>query len=320
MAIRCVTSTQNVPHPALEAVVRKHFGTAFAKPIAEHTRLAFAAVKDAVNYMLQSMKNRKTRESSRSNNQEHAQQPVHIILDSCCGTGESTLWLAEQHPHALVIGVDKSAHRLARSRTRIRNLSRTHSAAHRTAMFHNKTEDLRHVFKNVSNKVSNNEAAQTTNTAESTMLGVYGNALVVRADVIDFWRLLADELIVTSDWVIEKHFLLYPNPYPKPHHLLRRWHGHPVFPTLLRLSASLEVRTNWHLYAEEFALAVQVAQQIATEQAQRTGSQNARYLPRTYRAINWTLETFSPAAPITAFERKYASSGQTLYRFTLQYS
>jgi tRNA G46 methylase TrmB len=37
-----------------------------------------------------------------------------IVLDSGCGTAASTVMLAEGHPEALVIGVDKSADRLAR--------------------------------------------------------------------------------------------------------------------------------------------------------------------------------------------------------------
>jgi len=35
-----------------------------------------------------------------------------VILDSCCGVGESTANLAKRHPDALVIGIDKSSHRL----------------------------------------------------------------------------------------------------------------------------------------------------------------------------------------------------------------
>ena len=37
-----------------------------------------------------------------------------LIIDSCCGTGDSTRNLAGRFPEALVVGVDKSAHRLAR--------------------------------------------------------------------------------------------------------------------------------------------------------------------------------------------------------------
>ena len=38
-----------------------------------------------------------------------------IILDACCGVGQSTRILAKQNPQALVIGVDKSDHRINRN-------------------------------------------------------------------------------------------------------------------------------------------------------------------------------------------------------------
>lgn len=37
-----------------------------------------------------------------------------VCLDAGCGTGESTVMLAQRHPEALVVGIDRSAHRLAR--------------------------------------------------------------------------------------------------------------------------------------------------------------------------------------------------------------
>jgi tRNA (guanine-N7-)-methyltransferase len=55
------------------------------------------------------------------------------------------------------------------------------------------------------------------------------NALLVRADLVDFWRLLAENGIRLA-----RHYNLYPNPWPKIGHLARRWHGHAVFPGLAR--------------------------------------------------------------------------------------
>lgn len=113
------------------------------------------------------------------------------------------------------------------------------------------------------------------------------NALLVRADLVDFWR-LADQ----ARWAPERHYLLYPNPYPKAAHLKMRWHGHPVFPTVLALGGRLEVRTNWQLYIDEFAQAVT---QVTGQQAH-----------------------VSPLLPdgdyLTPFEAKYDQSGQTLWR------
>ena len=81
-----------------------------------------------------------------------------------------------------------------------------------------------------------------------------GNCILVRAELATFWRLLADD-----GQSPENHFIFYPNPWPKPGHLSRRWHGHPVFPELLSLGGEIELRCNWEIYALEFALAVGIA-------------------------------------------------------------
>ena len=112
------------------------------------------------------------------------------------------------------------------------------------------------------------------------------NLLLLRAECADFWRLAR-----ARGWSLERHYLLYPNPWPKPGHLARRWHGHPVFPDLLALGGVLEVRSNWRLYLEEMALALE-----------RAGPGPAH------------PESFTPAEPATDFERKYHHSGHSLYR------
>ncbi|PCF95103.1 tRNA (guanine(46)-N(7))-methyltransferase TrmB [Vreelandella nigrificans] len=117
------------------------------------------------------------------------------------------------------------------------------------------------------------------------------NARLVRADLVDFWR-LAEQ----AGWALERHYLLYPNPYPKAAHLKMRWHGHPVLPTLLALGGKLELRSNWSLYVEEFALAVA---QVTGQQAEvGVLSPNGNYL--------------------TPFEAKYDQSGQTLWRLCIE--
>ncbi|MGM0825399.1 MAG: tRNA (guanine(46)-N(7))-methyltransferase TrmB [Pseudomonadota bacterium] len=113
------------------------------------------------------------------------------------------------------------------------------------------------------------------------------NARLVRADLVDFWRLAH-----VAGWTPERHYLLYPNPYPKASHLKMRWHGHPVFPTLLALGGLLEVRSNWRLYIDEFALAV----------AQVTGQQA--------EVSEWVPD----GDYLTPFEAKYHQSGQALWR------
>jgi len=163
-----------------------------------------------------------------------------LVLDSGCGTGESTRRLAKAFPDVLVIGVDKSAARLGR------------------------TGATRFPFRD-------------------------GNAVWLRADLATFWR-----LALTAGWRLQRHYLLYPNPWPKPGQLQRRWHGHPVFADLLALGGRLELRTNWSIYAAEFAAAI----------AALTG-----------QAI--TPCTVPPGEALSPFELKYRASGHALYSVVL---
>ncbi len=112
------------------------------------------------------------------------------------------------------------------------------------------------------------------------------NMLLVRADLVDFWRLLADEGVSLA-----RHYILYPNPWPKIGHVGRRWPAHPVFPFIPRLGGVLECRTNWQVYIEEFCAALGVMLD---------------------QPVGW--ETFDAPSPLTPFERKYRDSGQPLYR------
>ncbi len=116
------------------------------------------------------------------------------------------------------------------------------------------------------------------------------NAQLVRIELIDFWLLAA-----ADRWRFDKVYLLYPNPWPKAHHYKRRWHAHPIFPYLMASADSLELRTNWGIYAEEFLRALGVlglAAQIETD--------------------------FQPDQPLTAFESKYLASQQPIYRLQLE--
>ncbi|MEO8409524.1 MAG: methyltransferase domain-containing protein [Propionivibrio sp.] len=112
------------------------------------------------------------------------------------------------------------------------------------------------------------------------------NLDLVRADLVDYWRLLGDAQIELA-----RHYLLYPNPWPKIGHLARRWHGHPVFPQLLALGGVLECRSNWPIYIDEFCCAVNAL----------TGKPAAR-------------EHLVVERPLSLFERKYRASDHPLYR------
>ena len=59
---------------------------------------------------------------------------------------------------------------------------------------------------------------------------------------------------------ITHHYILYPNPYPTNVRLSKRWYAHPSFPLLLKLQAdTIILRSNWNVYLQEFASAIELA-------------------------------------------------------------
>ncbi|MFT4580565.1 MAG: tRNA (guanine-N7-)-methyltransferase [Gammaproteobacteria bacterium] len=89
---RSVISNQQDVHRDLVDIVQKHHEHEYRRPIAQHSQAAFAKLDRLVN--------------------THGGP---IILDSGCGTTESSQYLARTYPEHLVIGIDKSGARLARS-------------------------------------------------------------------------------------------------------------------------------------------------------------------------------------------------------------
>lgn len=208
---RPVTSNQAFTHPRLAQVVRRHLAQPSRKPVAPHNRAAFEALR-----------------------QRMVEAPRPLVLDSFCGTGHSSALLAARHPGHLVVGIDKSAHRLERH-----------------------------------------------------IPGEAGNYLLLRAECEDIWQ-----LVLEQGWSVAHHYVFYPNPWPKSAHLQRRVHGHPAFPSLLRLGGRVELRSNWQVYVEEFGVAMQIA-----------------------GGIGYIRHCDPAAAPVTLFERKYRDSGHPLWRF-----
>ena len=115
------------------------------------------------------------------------------------------------------------------------------------------------------------------------------NVLLLHCELVDFWQLAA-----AAGLRCERQYLLYPNPWPKAEHVKRRWHAHPVLANLLQLGGAIELRTNWRIYAEEFALSLQLA------------------------GVDACLQPFFPVQALTPFERKYLASGHRLWRCLAQ--
>ena len=115
------------------------------------------------------------------------------------------------------------------------------------------------------------------------------NFCIVRADLVDFWRLATEDGLK-----LENHFIFYPNPWPKKNHLKRRWHCSPVFKNIIQLGGRLEIRTNWKIYLDEFSLALS---------EYRLRSENRLYLPKNNNYLS-------------DFEEKYHKSGHDLWKLT----
>jgi len=217
---KAIVTNQPGIHEKLEEVVSKHMTHRFQKPYQQHTVEAFEEVERLVK----------------------AHQG-EVILDACCGVGQSTRLLAKQNPQALVIGVDKSDNRITR---------------------------------NVE-EVATEEGEQVD------------NYVLVRADLNDFYRLVAK-----ANWPIKKHYILYPNPWPKSKHLQRRWHGSAVFPEILSIGETITLRSNWRLYLEEFQAAALIGK--------RKGE----------------ISLVEDEQALTPFEAKYKASGQQCWQLLIK--
>lgn len=88
---RTVSSNQSHVHPRLARLVHRHLASTYRRPVAGHSRDAYRLLSDRL-----------------------LQAKTPLVLDSFCGTGHSTQQLARRFPNFLVVGVDKSASRLAR--------------------------------------------------------------------------------------------------------------------------------------------------------------------------------------------------------------
>ena len=209
-----VSSKQRGTHPHLEKTLQKHLQTTWSQPFHTPTVETYGLLKQEGVF----------------------RTGLPFILDSGCGTGDSTRQFTKIYPQHIVIGVDRSHVRLAKS--------------------------------GVTSNIYRHE-----------------NLVLLRAELATLWRLLLND-----GHLPEKHFLLYPNPEPKPGHLLRRWHAHPVFPQLLALGGEVEMRCNWEIYALEFARAVSLA----------TG-------------VDINARKIQPDTGLTPFERKYLERCHALF-------
>ncbi|MDX1734707.1 MAG: SAM-dependent methyltransferase, partial [Halioglobus sp.] len=90
-ASRQVSSNQSHLHPRLGRTVTRHLGSTYRAAIGDHNRAAYAQLRERL---------------------DACGRP--LVLDSFCGTGHSTRALSARHGDCLLVGIDKSAARLAK--------------------------------------------------------------------------------------------------------------------------------------------------------------------------------------------------------------
>ena len=131
------------------------------------------------------------------------------------------------------------------------------------------------------------------------------NTLLLRAELAAFWRLLYTAGYSSS---ICQHYLLYPNPVPKARQRKRRWQFHPILPILVSLGGSIEVRSNWLSYLQEFESAVHG---LANGSGVPLDVKEAALSKLPLQLTSLSLSTSSEC--LTRFEIKYFERGQGLY-------
>ncbi len=373
-SVRAVTTNQTDIYKNLEQVVRKYAATRFLRPVADHTREAFESAKEFVRkfYASENPAQQAPQATPRgdagaptgsatsvpasasagspSNAEGNATDAskscapagLCVILDSGCGTGESTLHLARKFPGVPVIGIDKSAMRLNKA-------GNEHQLRHATSPWREErpigstSETPTATFPRQEerpigskNGVQQNQGENSAEPASSALGAPPANAFWVRAELLDFWKLALEE-VQAGRWQVLHHAVYYPNPWPKESEATRRFHLHPIFPTLMALSSTTELRTNWEIYAREFAEAARILQSVTTgaepnpnnadattRGTDGTPSRNAAprdtadEIPRGTTA-SISCEPFAPLHPETAFERKYKEARQQLWRVLIKF-
>ena len=284
------------------------------KPIAKHTQQAFDQVLNEIQGIL---KEKQQPDSTVNNNNtidDHGmqQQVVNVVLDSGCGTGKSTRILGEIYPNHIVIGVDRSYTRLSKTTTTTTTKSNTTSPSASTTSKDDEDEE----DSSSSNASKRPICERVSNT----------NVILVRAELVDFWRLCYNHKKDTIILNIDYHDILYPNPYPTHTRITQRWYGHSIFPLLLKFqSKSIVVRSNWLLYLQEFVQAIQIANDYYENNDDTDDNVVINFAkPYLKSAVdeNGPQERQVDDTTVVAwtnFEQKYDTVGETTYELKLDY-
>ena len=326
------------------------------KPSLPHTR-------DAFKVLLEMIEMNNDNNSNNNNGSNITTVYDGIVLDSGCGTGRSTKILARDiYPHHLVIGVDRSFSRLTKTKDNRQSLGAD------IDIDGNVDVDVDGDVVGNSNDNSCGDVDDTTSVGDETYCQqISGNAYLVRAELVEFWECcidhgwttsISDDCTDTDDennnsdnrqkdepdnkvndtsLKITHHYMLYPNPYPTKKRLMQRWYAHPCFPLILKLNVeTMVIRSNWEVYLDEFAAAIEMANDFYDHnnstnfagndsdvsswqgRTSRSTSSNNLALPYLSSAKVGPIERIDKSVALTNFEAKFDNVGESTYELILK--
>jgi tRNA (guanine-N7-)-methyltransferase len=178
------------PHPKLTDYVKRNLRTyqkyMLHTPIDFETKISFSRAKEFV----------RKHYASRGGGEEQ-----RVIFDSGCGRGMSSIVLGKLYPELPVIGVDRSVERLL------------------TNQLYNSVPK-KNPCQELEGKYANEEEIDDADTAIEAEELLPTNVILLKGELGTFWR-----LAMQSDWIVDKHFLLYPNPYGTNGDVKHRFQG-----------------------------------------------------------------------------------------------
>jgi tRNA G46 methylase TrmB len=253
---------------------------------------------------------------------------VNVILDSGCGTGKSSIILGEMYPNCIVIGVDQSIARLSRNKS------------YKQSDDSEETDSINQINVHTHDQ-GNNSSIQNKNQND--------NVLLLRAELSDFWTCCLSSLQWQASASIYKHYVLYPNPYPKKSRLKSRFYAHPAFPLLMMTimmdddassdglpteEDKLVVRSNWKGYLNEFKSAIETwnncggtfsewKKYLASNGIDNSGDDwypgnESPFLFETSgpNRMDLIIKDDPKRFPMSNFESKYLECGEPIYELT----
>jgi SAM-dependent methyltransferase len=300
------------------------------KPFATHT-------VDAYNALVERIMSQSDVADDSNNNETIIVNSRPVVLDSGCGTGRSTKFLAKRFPDHWVVGVDRSFVRITRN-------NGTGISSAPSDMNEESMDDRDSVDEGL--EIEEQDAdASSVSSERAYCQQVARNAFLVRAELVDFWRCCYQDLWQQNDnhiaddsgpcetnnntfqWNITHHYVLYPNPYPTNQRLTQRWYAHPSFPLLMKLgSQKIVIRSNWEGYLKEFATAIQIGHECYDDcdtfdehkkEQQSNKNPMSRYVESARRG---PVERQNKTVALTNFEAKYDKIGESTYELVLRSS